>query len=170
MNMNFGKLNDNQLTYSPNALELADRVILNPTAEQYLSCGWKAVNAASPAEPAPTGSHYEPDGWADDATTITRKWKVVADPVIPRKFSKLKIYAAISGLDTVNSAATWATVQTWLEGKSVNGMNGWLAFQLAQEISEDHPLFAAWSEEARQLLGLTPEQFETLLNSCILEG
>jgi len=80
-----------------------------------------------------------------------------------RKFSKLSIYGAIAQL------GAWDAIKAWLEAKNINGINGWMAFQLAQEISEDHPLFASMAEEARQLLGLTEEQFDALLNECILK-
>jgi len=103
---------------------------------------------------------------------IERNYNLILKPVpqpVPRKFSKLKIYGAIISLPDANGTSAWQKVQTWLEGKTIQGVNGWMAFQLAQEISEDHALFAVLAEEARQLLGLTPEQFETLLNACILE-
>lgn len=81
---------------------------------------------------------------------------------VPRKFSKLSIYLAITKLNA------WNTIQTWLEGKTIDGVNGWMAFQLAQEISDAHPLFAPLAYEAKALLGLTDEQFEEMLNACIL--
>lgn len=80
-----------------------------------------------------------------------------------RKFSKLKIYGAITQL------GAWGQVQSWLETKDVGGLNGWMAFQLAQEISEDHPMFAPLSEDARVMLGLTKEQFDSLLAQCVLD-
>ena len=80
----------------------------------------------------------------------------------PRKFSKLSIYLAITKLNA------WAKVQYWLETKTVDGVNGWVAFQLAQEISDAHPLFAPLAQEAKAILELTDDQFESLLESCIL--
>lgn len=82
---------------------------------------------------------------------------------LPRVFSKLKIYGAIARL------GAWQTVKAWLESKNVGGLNGWEAFQLAQDVSEDHPLFAPLAEEARRLLGLSAEQFDELLRECILD-
>lgn len=108
----------------------------------------------------------------DNSQLTTRIYRVYEKRVIvppPRKFSKLKIYGAIIGLPDANGASAWERVKAWLEAKEIGGVNGWTAFQLAQEISEDHPLFTPLAEEARQLLGLTPTQFDALLNACILE-
>ena len=173
MNINYGKLVDGNLAYAPDEVRVDGMRTINPTAEHYLAAEdgpWKAVSTAQPAEPAPTGYHYEADGWDETDTTITRKWKTVEDAKVYRKFSKLKIYQQVCALENkTNSATTWEAVTTWLRGKTIQGMNGLDAFNFAQEISEDHPLFAAWAEEARVLLELSTEQFETLLAACILE-
>lgn len=88
---------------------------------------------------------------------------------LPRKLSKLKIYAAVSSLPAIDGVPAWSVLQSWLEGKTINGMNGWLAFQLAQELSEEHPMFEALSEEARGVLHLTSEQFNCMLAQCVLD-
>lgn len=81
----------------------------------------------------------------------------------PVRYSKLKIYGAISNL------GAWERVKAWLEGKEVDGINGWMAFQLAQEVSSDHPMFRPLAEEARQMLGLTDDEFAALLAACVLD-
>ena len=135
------------------------------TAKDYLSRGWKRIVDEKPAASA-SNKVVVATGWAEDETVITRQYaeEDAPEPVkVPRKFSKLKIYGAISKL------GAWEKVQAWLEGKTVDGVNGWIAFQLAQEVSEDNALFSAWAEEARQLLGLTEADFETLLGGCVLD-
>ena len=135
------------------------------TAKDYLAQGWKRVVDEKPAASA-SNKVVVATGWAEDETTITRQYaeEDAPEPVkVPRKFSKLKIYGAISKL------GAWEKVQAWLEGKTVDGVNGWIAFQLAQEVSEDNALFSAWAEEARQLLGLSEADFETLLGGCVLD-
>ena len=135
------------------------------TAKDYLSRGWKRIVDEKPAASA-SNKVVVATGWAEDETTITRQYaeEDAPEPVkVPRKFSKLKIYGAISKL------GAWEKVRAWLEGKTVDGVNGWIAFQLAQEVSEDNALFSAWAEEARQLLGLTEADFETLLGGCVLD-
>ena len=108
-------------------------------------------------------------GWTEDER-IHRVYEVrELPPPPPRKFSKLKIYGAIVALPEHNGVTAWETVKAWLEAKEIGGVNGWTAFTLAQEVSEDHPMFAPLAQEARVLLGLTEEQFAALLNECILE-
>lgn len=102
-------------------------------------------------------------GWERDGDAYRAIYEKRKKQKVNRKFSKLSIYGAIAQL------GAWDAIKAWLEAKNINGINGWMAFQLAQEISEDHPLFSPMAEEARQLLGLTEEQFDALLNECILK-
>lgn len=131
----------------------------------YLAQGWKRVIDDKPAASA-DGKVVVATGWTESETAITRTYEEQDAPPevkLPRKFSKLKIYGAIAQL------GAWEKVKAWLEAKEVDGVNGWTAFTLAQEVSEDHALFAPLAEEARQLIGLDAAAFEALLSSCVLE-
>ena len=135
------------------------------SATDYLAQGWKRVNDDKPAASA-DGKVVVATGWTESDTAITRQYEEQDAPPevkMPRKFSKLKIYGAIAQL------GAWEKVKAWLEAKEVDGVNGWTAFTLAQEVSEDHALFAPLAEEARQLIGLDEAAFEALLLSCVLE-
>ena len=168
----FGRLNDNRITAAPTrlTLTLADgsSVIRGESrlaASDYLAQGWKRVIDEKPA-PSATNRYVYATGWAETDDAITRQYAEADIPApvkVPRKFSKLKIYGAIAQL------GAWEKVKSWLEAKDVGGINGWTAFTLAQEVSESHELFASLAEEARQLLGLTQEQFDAMLDQCVLE-
>lgn len=135
------------------------------SAADYLAQGWKRVIDDKPT-PSADGKVVVATGWTESETAITRTYEEQDAPPevkMPRKFSKLKIYGAIAQL------GAWEKVKAWLEQKDVDGVNGWTAFTLAQEVSEDHALFAPLAEEARQLLGLDAAAFEALLSSCVLE-
>ena len=135
------------------------------SAADYLAQGWKRVIDDKPA-PSADGKVVVATGWTESETAITRTYEEQDAPPevkMPRKFSKLKIYGAIAQL------GAWEKVKAWLEQKDVDGVNGWTAFTLAQEVSEDHALFAPLAEEARQLIGLDAAAFEALLSSCVLE-
>ena len=135
------------------------------SAADYLAQGWKRVIDDKPAASA-DGKVVVATGWTESETEITRTYEEQDAPPevkMPRKFSKLKIYGAIAQL------GAWEKVKAWLEAKEVDGVNGWTAFTLAQEVSEDHALFAPLAEEARQLIGLDEAAFEALLSSCVLE-
>ena len=135
------------------------------SAADYLAQGFKRVIDEKPAASA-DGKVVVATGWTESETAITRQYEEQDAPPevkLPRKFSKLKIYGAIAQL------GAWEKVKAWLEAKEVDGVNGWTAFTLAQEVSEDHALFAPLAEEARQLIGLDAAAFEALLSSCVLE-
>ena len=162
----FGRLVDGRITSAPCALRVGDAIVGEAmlTAADYAAAGWLAIDRSLPD--APEGKVVTPTGWTDEGGTIKRTYTITdaPEPVkVPRKFSKLKIYAAITKL------GAWEKIQAWLEAKQVDGVNGWIAFQLAQEVSEDNELFAAWAEEARQLLGLDETTFNAFLDGCILE-
>ena len=168
----FGRLDGNRVVRAP--LTLAVRVGETTAVRRdtrladadYLAAGFKRVIDEKPAASA-DGKVVIATGWTETDTAITRQYEEVDAPpavTMPRKFSKLKIYGAIAQM------GAWEKVKAWLEAKEVNGVNGWTAFTLAQEVSEDDALFAPLAEEARQLIGLDAASFEALLASCVLEG
>ena len=172
----FGRLDGNRLVAAPLTLAVAEtnadgsvtRSVRRDTrlsADDYLAHGWKRVIDDKPAASA-DGKVVVATGWTESETAITRTYEEQDAPPevkMPRKFSKLKIYGAIAQL------GAWEKVKAWLEAKEVDGVNGWTAFTLAQEVSEDHALFAPLAEEARQLIGLDAAAFEALLASCVLD-
>ena len=111
----------------------------------------------------PDGKIAVADHWENKDGKCICIYAILDAPKAVRRFSKLKIYGAIAKI------GAWDAIHGWLEGKTIDGINGWMAFQLAQEISDDHPLFAPLAAEAKTMLGLTDEQFEELLESCLLE-
>ena len=168
----FGKLVSGNVVSAPTSLRVTDsdgkKYLYGESrlaASDYLAQGWKRVIDTPPA-PSATNRYVYATGWAETDDAITRQYAEADIPPevkMPRKFSKLKIYGAIAQL------GAWDKVKSWLEAKDVGGINGWTAFTLAQEVSESHELFASLAEEARQLLGLTQEQFDALLDKCVLE-
>ena len=168
----FGKLVGGNIVSAPTSLRMTDsdgkKYLYGEsslTAADYLAAGWKRVIDAPPA-PSATNRYVYATGWAEADAEITRQYAEADIPApikVPRKFSKLKIYGAIAQL------GAWDKVQTWLESKEINGVNGWKAFTLAQEVNESNELFSSLADEARQLLELTEADFDALLNRCILE-
>lgn len=171
----YGKLRDGKIVEAPSALTVTVideagnrhsvyRGEVALTAEDYLSQGWKKV-VDDPPKPSDEKHYVYPTGWEEYDATIVRTYAEAEVPPAPsRQFSKLKIYGAIAQL------GAWDKVKEWLEQKDVGGMNGWTAFTLAQEVSESHEMFATLAEEARKLLGMTQEQFDAMLDECVLEG
>ncbi len=168
----FGRLVDGSVVVAPTRLRIVSEdgsaFVYGEsrlTTNDYISAGWKLVVDERPA-PSSSNKTVYATGWSETENCIVRKYSEadVARPVkAPRKFSKLKLYGAIAQL------GAWEKVQAWLETKDVNGVNGWKAFMLAQEVSEDNEIFASLSEEARELIGLSESEFGELLGKCLLE-
>lgn len=125
--------------------------------------GFKPVERVLPYPDVPDGKKIA-FSVTDVGDKLTKEGFVVDErrSFRPRRFSKLKIYGAVAKI------GAWDAVRSWLEGKTVDGINGWTAFQLAQDVSEDHPMFSPLASEAKAMLRLTDEQFDELLDSCVL--
>ena len=78
--------------------------------------------------------------------------------------AKLKLYAVLS------AANLWDALKSWLSAQTYEGINAWTAFSLAQELTEDHPMFAKWFSAAKTALGVDDATAEELLAKCVKEG
>lgn len=76
-----------------------------------------------------------------------------------RTFSKLKLYVAVKEL------GLWPAVKAWLEEQDL-----WDAFLLAQDVSEDDPMFSTGLSALKGRLGITDEKAEEILAGCVAEG
>lgn len=92
--------------------------------------------------------------------TETNALKHVVGVVASRRFSRLSLYAALVRL------GKWDALETWLKGKTVDGMNAYTAFMLANELSDSHPMFNALLEEAKTVLGVDDATVAAVLSAC----
>ena len=167
MNRNFAKPKaDMTPEYAPDVLEINGRKVYNPKAVHCKIAGYLPLSPDWPVDP-PQGKHYqrtdkiEPNGADGYRWTYT----LVDDPPPPpRTFSKLKLYAVLS------AANLWDALKAWLEAQTYEGMNAWTAFSLAQDLTEDHPMFAKWYSAAKTALGVDDATAEELLARCVKEG
>ena len=167
MNRNFAKPKaDMTPEFGPDALVLDGRTILAPKAAHYARAGYLPLSPDYPVDP-PQGKHYqrtdkiEPNGADGYRWTYT----LVDDPPPPpRTLSPPKLHAALP------AAHPWHALKAWLEAQTYEGMNAWEAFSLAQELTEDHPMFAAWFSAAKTALGVDDATAEELLSKCVKEG
>lgn len=86
INQNYGKLVDGELECAPTYLKGDGETISVPTEEQYLAFGWKKVNYEEPTADVPEGYRRKGLIWAEDDTTIFRKYldkKLVDNTVWP---------------------------------------------------------------------------------------
>lgn len=90
-----------------------------------------------------------------------RTVKVATSERKPRRFSKLKLYAALA------HAGLWDGLETWLKAQTFEGINAFTAFSLAQVISDGHPMFQQWFAAVKQALSVSDEAAEAILAACI---
>lgn len=153
---------DGKPVYAPaDRLIVNGQVVLNPKEVHYRIAGYLPVVDNPPTEPAPEGYHWDPTSWTKEIDRIARVYTEVIDPPpAPRKYSKLKLYSALVAF------ARWETFEGWLRAQTIEGVNGYTAFSLAQDLSDDHPLFASLYAAAKSALSLTDEEAEMILNAA----
>ena len=164
LNRNYGKLRDDaRIIYAPSEVKVGNTYYPAPTEEQYAACGYLPIESTKPEK---DGAYFVSTEYGDlvDGRIVRRydERPIVAPP--PRTFSKLKLYAVLS------AANLWDALKAWLEAHTYEGMNAWMAFSLAQELTEDHPMFAKWYSAAKTALGVDDATAEELLSKCVKEG
>ena len=152
-----------RLYIAPKYATIDGAAVINPTREQYARMTPPAypLGASTPPEP-PEGKIPVPDGYEPADTPDGKEWRQAwryedAPPPPPRTFSKLKLYAALA------QAGLWDALVAWLNTQTFEGINAYTAFMLAQDLAEDHPMFAQWLALAKAALGVTDEQAEAIL-------
>lgn len=160
-NYNFGRLENGSIKYAPSIIKDGCRYVVCPTANDYAACNWLPIVDKKPSEPPPEGYRYIPTGWKEESGSIVRIYTAVVIIPAARTFSKLKLYGALV------KAGLWDALVAWLQSQSVEGINAYTAFTLAQDISDNHPLFKEYYQAARLALGLSEEQAEAILNESV---
>lgn len=92
--------------------------------------------------------------------TETNALRFVQGVVASRKYSRLSLYAALVRI------GKWDAFETWLKGKTVDGMNAYTSFMLANELSDSHPMFNSLLSEAKEVLGVDDATVEAILSQC----
>ena len=90
-----------------------------------------------------------------DGVSVPQGQWVVDDNPPPQRYSKLRLYEELAAL------GMWDTFEATLTqyGK-------WRAFDLAQDLSSDHPDFMATKE---LLIGILNVDAEAILEACVLD-
>lgn len=154
-------------TASGGAIEYAPVIIpprtSAPTEFEYNEAGWYR-NSIQPPQP-PEGKVVASVAYRYDELNN----EVVADytykdaPKPVRVFSKLKLYGALT------QAGLWDAFEAWLKTQTINGVNAYTAFSLAQDLNDENPMFLSVVDDAKQALGVDDETVEAILSASILE-
>lgn len=158
INRKYGKVTDGAITYAPYTLTGEDgRVTISPTAEMYAVAGYLPVETVAPTPP--DGMTVSGRKWATDGVRCFEEYTYspVAEEPRVRRYSKIKLYAALT------SAGLWDRLMAFLDGVTVEGLNARVAFDLANELNDAHPMFASMLAQAQSALGVSDEQVAAIL-------
>lgn len=145
---------------APLALPIAvdGRMVLHPSPAQAAALGAYPRNDDAPALTPHEGKTAVEDGWEVRDGEWVRTYRYEdAPPPPPRVFSKLRLYGALA------EAGLWERFEAWLKTQTISGRNGWTAFSLAQNITDDHPLFGPIFSAAKEALGMDDATAEAML-------
>lgn len=92
--------------------------------------------------------------------TVTNRLFSATGYVKPPRYSKLKLYVALSQI------GKWQALKEWLMTQEVNGLNAWEAFSLAQDLTADNELFNLWLGRAKEVLQVDDETAAQVLKAA----
>ena len=157
MNRDFGKLVGGRVECAPKVLEVGGRVLVSPRAADYRAAGWLPVVRTMPDPPE--GHHAAGMSYAVNAegSAIVAVYGYEADKPAAKRYSKLKLYAALS------AEGLWKPLMDWLGTQTVGGLDARTAFDLAQELDDTHPLFSPMLTAAKKALGVSDGKAAAIL-------
>ena len=94
--------------------------------------------------------------------TVTNAVKNFTGVLAVKKYSRLAVYAACVRL------GIWDRLESWLKSQTVNGLNAYTAFLLANELRADNELFIPMLEAAKAALGVDDATVKAILDSSAL--
>lgn len=151
-----------RLTRAPDPATINGAMVIHPTAAMYATLDAYPLGSTTPPTP-PEGKVAVPDGYELVDSAWQQAWKFEdAPPPPPRTFSKLKLYAALT------QAGLWDALVAWLQSQTYEGINAYTAFTLAQDLTDDHPLFSQWLAAAKTALSVSDETAEAILAASVL--
>ena len=166
MNKRFGRVLNHEIRYAKNYIILPNgSVIINPSDQQYLDANqFKVIDEM----PVKEGYYYTHKDWVEDialktATHIYEEHKIEPEKKI-RHFSKLKLYVALTQLGISDEQ-----FMNWLSTKEVEvdgvKIRGDIAFNKAQDMTDNHPMFQSIAKDAQKTFGLDDKQLEKILDT-----
>ena len=77
--------------------------------------------------------------------------------VQPTRYSKLKLCTVLAQM------GKWEAFSKWLRSYTINGVNAYVLFMIAQDLRTDHPLFMQFFTLAKQELGVDDATADLIL-------
>ena len=140
-------------------IHLDRRVVVHPTVAQCAAANPPAYPQADPIPPAPP----PPEGKvavADGYTLVDGAWVPAYrfEDAPPRRFSKLRIVAALMAADV------WPQVKSFIEAQGLYDL-----YLAAQDFAEDNAYFVQGRAALQAELGWTDAQTEQVLQAATVE-
>ena len=89
--------------------------------------------------------------------SVTNAVKHFTGVLAIKKYSRLKVYVACVRL------GIWDKLEAWLKTQTVDGVNAYTAFMLANELAADDPIFMPMLEAAAEALGVGESTIQAVL-------
>lgn len=134
-----------------------------PTEAEYNAAGWFRYAVQPPVVPEGKMVSKVTYRYDDDENAVVADYEFEDAPKPIRVFSKLKLFGALT------QVGLWDSFEAWLKTQTINGMNAYTAFSLAQDLNDENPLFLSVVESAQRDLGVSDEVVEQILEASILE-
>lgn len=126
-----------------------------PTETEYNAAGWYR-NAILPPTP--------PEGKMVDTTNyIVANNEVVAEYTYKDLPPKVRTFSKFRLLLVLTQEGLWDAFEAWLKEQMVNGVNAYTAFSIANDLTDENPLFNALIAQAQTDLGVSDEQVASIL-------
>ena len=147
-------IEDGRLVFAPTWLKIGDRIVINPSDEQYIALGWlkNARNAPETRE----GYVARVEGYEarDGQIYAVYGYDAVTPP--PRVFSKLYLILALK------KRGLYEQFKAMLASAGFDDL--WIA---ANELNEGYEGFDEFVEQAKTALGLTDVEVDEILGEAV---
>ena len=154
VNRNWCRIEAGRLVSAPTWLKIGDRIVINPSDEQYRSAGWlkNARNAPETRE----GYTARVDRYEarDGQIYAVYAYDAVTPP--PRVFSKLYLILALK------KRGLYEQFKAMIASAGLEDL--WIA---ANELNEGYEGFDAFVEQAKTALGLSDAEVEDILGEAL---
>ena len=159
-----------RLVEAPQVIQIDNNTIVHPSAEQYASMGDTPEEGAYPVgkdvKPiAPEGKIAVPDGYCLDNNSWVHIWKFVDDVKKVRTFSKLALE------DELFKRGLLEKLDQFVDSQTITNDHGQemplrRKYSTANEFRDDHPVFKLFYETAKEILGVTDEDAQDILDTA----
>ena len=166
MNKRFGRVLNHEIRYSKNYIILPNgSVIINPSEQQYLDANqFKVIDEM----PVKEGYYYTHKDWVEDTDSKTATHMYEEHKIEPvkktRHFSKLSLYVVMSkiGISDEQFMSWLATKEVEVDGVKIRGD---IAFNKAQDLTDNHPMFQSIVKDAQKTFGIDDAQLAKILDT-----